>query len=111
MSAIPAKYTCILSGMRPAPQACLAFGRKGGFPILSLIISHCIFIMLRYVKNLVSMATMSHENCGLDYSPMNQMKHSDITKKLANEIDVSDQSEEGLNQYKGNRKNTFSMCD
>ena len=33
-------------------------------------------------------------NCVLDYSPMNQMELSHV-KELANEIDVSDQSEEG----------------
>ena len=32
-------------------------------------------------------------------------------KKLANEIDVLDQSEEGLHQQKGNTKNRFSKCD
>ena len=47
------------------------------------------------VKNIVSMAIMSHKNCGLDYSSMNQMEHSHVKKLvLANEIDVSDQSEE-----------------
>jgi hypothetical protein len=43
----------------------------------------------------VLMAIASHENCGLDYSSMNQIEHSHV-KKLANKIDVSDQSEEGL---------------
>ena len=56
------------------------------------------------------MADMSHENRGLDYSPMNQMEHSHV-KKLANEIDVSDQSEEGLHQRKVNTKNRFTKCD
>ena len=32
-------------------------------------------------------------------------------KKLANEIDVLDQSEEGFNQRKGKKKNRFSKCD
>ena len=63
------------------------------------------------------MAIMSHDNCGLDYSPMNQMELSHI-KKLAsyqvpasNEIDVSDQSEEGWHQRKGNTRNRFSKYD
>ena len=55
------------------------------------------------VKNKVSMAMMNHENCGLDLSPMNQMEHS-LLKKLANEIDVLDQSEECLHQQKGTRR-------
>ena len=60
----------------------------------------------------VSTAIVSHENCGLDYSPMNQMGNSHV-KKLANDIDVSDQSKEGLglNQRKGNTKNRFSKYD
>jgi hypothetical protein len=32
-------------------------------------------------------------------------------KKLADKIDVLDQSEEGLHQRKGNTKNRFSKCD
>ena len=64
----------------------------------------------RYVKNIASMAMMSHKDCGLDYSPMSQMVRSHV-KKLANEIDVLDQSEEGLHQRKGNTKNRFSKCD
>ena len=32
-------------------------------------------------------------------------------KKLANEIDVLDQSEGGLHQRKGNMKNRFPNCD
>ena len=56
---------------------------------------------------IVSVAIMSHENCGLDYGLMNQMEHSHV-KNLANEIDVSDQSEEVLHQRKGNTKNRFS---
>ena len=62
------------------------------------------------VKNIASMAIMSHKDCGLDYSPMSQMVRSHV-KKLANEIDVLDQSEEGLHQRKGNTKNRFSKCD
>ena len=65
---------------------------------------------LPVLKNIVSMAIMSHDNYGLDYSPMNQMERSHV-KKLANEIDVSDQSEEGLHQQKGDTKNRFSNCD
>ena len=53
------------------------------------------------VKNIASMAFMIHNNYGLDYSPMNQMDHSHV-KKLADEIDVSDQSEEGWHQRKKN---------
>ena len=64
-------------------------------------------LIRRMSKNKVSMAIMSHKNFGLDYSPMNQMEHSHV-KKLANEIDVSDQSDEGLHQQKGNTKNRFS---
>jgi hypothetical protein len=57
------------------------------------------------------MAIMSrHENCELDYSPMNQMEHSHV-KKLADKIDVSDQSEKGLHQQKGDTKNRFLNCD
>ena len=67
-------------------------------------------MMLVPVKNILSMAIMSHKNCGLDYSRMNQMEHSHV-KNLANEIDVSDQSEEGLHQRKGNTKNRFSKRD
>ena len=52
----------------------------------------------------------SHKDCGLNYSPMSQMVRSHV-KKLANEIDVLDQSEEGLHQQKGNTKNRFSKCD
>ena len=70
------------------------------------------FALLRQggVKNIASMAIMSHKDCGLDYSPMSQMVRSHV-KKLANEIDVLDQSEEGLHQRKGNTKNRFSKCD
>ena len=57
------------------------------------------------------MAIMSHENCGLDHSPMNQMEHFPVVKKLHYEIDVSDQSEEGLHKIKWNTKNRFSKCD
>ena len=49
---------------------------------------------------------MSHENCWLDYRPMNQMEHSHV-KKLSNEMDVSDQSKEGLHQ----QKSKFSKYD
>jgi hypothetical protein len=42
---------------------------------------------------------------------MNQMEHFPVVKKLANEIDVSDQSEEGLHKIKWNTKNRFSKCD
>ena len=56
------------------------------------------------------MARMSHKDCGLDYSPMSQMVRSQV-KKLANKIDVLDQSEEGWYQRKGNTKNRFSKCD
>ena len=65
---------------------------------------------IRIVKNIASMAIMSHKDCGLDYSPMSQMVRSHV-KKLANEINVLDQSEEGLHQRKGNAKNRFSKCD
>ena len=41
---------------------------------------------------------------------MSQMVRSHV-KKLANKIDVLDQSEEGLHQRKGNTKNSFSKCD
>ena len=58
---------------------------------------------LPVLKNIVSMAVMSHENCGLDYSPINQIEHSHV-KKLVNEIDVSDQSEEDLLRQKGTRR-------
>ena len=57
------------------------------------------------------MAMMSDENCGLDYSPTNQMEHSHHLKTLANEIDVSDQSKEGLHQQIGNTKNSFLKND
>jgi len=67
-------------------------------------------VVVVYVKNVASMAIMSHKDCGLDYSPMSQMVRSHV-KKLANEIDVLDQSEEGLHQRKGNTKNRFSKCD
>ena len=43
---------------------------------------------------------MSHK--GLDCSPMSQMVRSHV-KKLADEIDVLDQSEEGLHQRKGSQ--------
>jgi len=66
--------------------------------------------MLGTVKNIASMAIMSHKDCGLDYSPMSQMVRSHV-KKLANEIDVLDQSEEGLHQRKGNKKNRISKWD
>ena len=57
------------------------------------------------------MAKMSLKDCGLDYSPMNQMVRSHV-KELANKIDVLDQLEEGfLHQRKGNTKNRFSKCD
>ena len=56
------------------------------------------------------MASMGHEDCGLDCSPMNQMVRSHV-KELANEIHVSDESEERLQQRKGNMKNSFSKCD
>ena len=36
----------------------------------------------------VSMAIVSHKNCGLNFSPMNQLEHSSHVKKLANNIDV-----------------------
>ena len=39
----------------------------------------------------------SHEDCGLDHSPMSQVVHSN-GKKLVKESDVLDQSEEGLHQ-------------
>ena len=57
------------------------------------------------------MDVMSHKDCGLDYGPMSQMVRSHVKKKLANEIDVLDQSHEGLHQRKGNTKNRFSECD
>jgi hypothetical protein len=41
---------------------------------------------------------------------MSQVVRSHI-KNLANEIDVLDQSEEGLHQRKGNMKNKFSKFD
>ena len=56
------------------------------------------------------MAIMSHKDCGVYYSPMSQMVRSHV-KKLANKIDVLDQSEESLHQRKGNTKNRFSKCD
>ena len=47
---------------------------------------------------------MSHKNsCGLDHYLMNQMEHSHV-KKLAKEIDVLDQSEEGFHLQKGTRR-------
>ena len=67
-------------------------------------------IVVVYVKNVASMAIMSHKDCGLDCSPMSQMVRSHV-KKLANEIDGLDQSEEGLHQQKGNTKNRFSKRD
>jgi hypothetical protein len=60
--------------------------------------------------NIASMGIMSHKDCGLNYTPMSQMVRSHV-KKLANEIDVLDQSEEGLHQRKGNTKNKFSKRD
>ena len=62
-----------------------------------------------YVKNIVSIAFMNHKNCELDYCLMNQMEHSHVKKipVLANEIDVSDHSEEGWYQRNGNMKNRF----
>ena len=46
------------------------------------------------------MTIMSHENCGLDLIPVNQIENSHV-RKLANKIDISDQSEEeGLHQWK-----------
>ena len=66
------------------------------------------FISERMIR-VVSMAIVSHENCGLVYSPMNPKEHSHV-KKLAKKIDVSNQSEEGLHQRKGNAKNRFSKC-
>ena len=53
---------------------------------------------------------MSHKDCGLNRSPMSQMPPSHV-KKSANEIDVLDQSEEGLHQQKGSTKNRLSKCD
>jgi hypothetical protein len=41
---------------------------------------------------------------------MSQMVRSHVNK-LAIETDVLDQSEEGLHQRKGNKKNRFSKCD
>ena len=49
------------------------------------------------------MAIMSHKDCGLDYSPMNQMVHSHV-KKLANKMDAIVQSEEVLHQQKVTRR-------
>ena len=49
------------------------------------------------------MARMSHKDCGLNYGPISQMVHSHV-KKLANKIDVLDQSEEGLHRRKGTRR-------
>ena len=40
------------------------------------------------------MAIISHKDCGLNFSPMSQMVRSHV-KKLTNEFDVLDQSEEG----------------
>ena len=45
----------------------------------------------------VSVAIMSHENCGLHGSTMNPCQ-----KTFAGKIDISDQSEESLHQRKGN---------
>ena len=56
------------------------------------------------------MAILSHRDCGLDWSPMSQIVCSHF-KELANEIYVLDQSEEGLHQRKGNKKNRFSKWD
>jgi hypothetical protein len=50
------------------------------------------------------MASMSHENCGLDYDPMNQMEHSHHVKKLANEIGVSDHQMKVCINKKGTRR-------
>ena len=52
---------------------------------------------------LASMARMSHKDCGLNYGPISQMVHSHV-KKLANEIDVLDQSEECIHQRKGTQR-------
>ena len=61
-----------------------------------------------HIKNIISsMAITSHKDCGFDHSPMSQMVRPHV-KKLANEIDVLDQSDEGLHQRKGNKKNRFS---
>jgi hypothetical protein len=46
---------------------------------------------------IASMARMSHKDCGLNYGPISQMVHSHV-KKLANKIDVLDQSEECIHQ-------------
>ena len=62
------------------------------------------------VKNITSMAITSHKDCGLDYNPMSQMVCSCV-KKLANQIDVLDQSDKGLHQQKVKTKNRFSKCD
>ena len=62
------------------------------------------------VKNIASMAIVSHKDCGLDYSPISQMVRSHV-KKLANEIDVLEQSEEGSHQRKWNTKNRFTKCN
>ena len=62
------------------------------------------------VKHIASMAIMSHKDCGLNYSALSQMVCSHV-KKLANEIDGLDQSEDGLHQQKGNMMNRFSKCD
>ena len=81
--------------------------------VLSPVEPACILVLfewVRYVKNIASMAKMSHKDCGLDYSPMSQMVCSHV-KKLANKIDVLDQSEKGLHQQKGNTKNRFSNFD
>ena len=48
------------------------------------------------VKNIASMSIMSHKDCGLDHSPMSQM--------VRPEINVLDQSEEGIHQKKGTRR-------
>ena len=58
------------------------------------------------------MTIMSDKDCELNYGPMSQMVRSHV-KKLANKIDVFDQSEEGLHQRKGKTKNRFSnsKCD
>ena len=59
-----------------------------------IIILNIVQLCQEYTSTVVSMANMSHENCGLDYSPMNLKEHSNVKKPpVANEIDVSDQSE------------------
>ena len=80
---------------------------SSGAPIVCKAETYC---PRNTVKNIASMAIMSHKDCGLEYSPMSQMVRSHV-KKLANEIDVLDQSEEGLHQRKENTKNRFSKCD